>query len=194
MQAGHVRLRGIDVTRLPRNRRARYGLARTFQHVAVVDTLTVRESMVVAQTGGAYWRSGLGRPALKEQALAAVDQCALTALLDVKLESLSFLDRRLVALAMALAIRPDVVLLDEATAGLTLAERARIGATIRNLATRWNTAFVVIEHDVEFVAHLVDHLVVMNHGALLFEGSPADVLKDPAVIESYLGSPNAAVS
>jgi branched-chain amino acid transport system ATP-binding protein len=98
------------------------------------------------------------------------------------------MDRRLLSIAMALAPEPRVVLLDEATAGLSEEERASVRRLVRGVARTRGTAFIVIEHDVAFVTEVSDRMAVMNHGRLIVEGSPETVLADPEVVSSYLGT------
>jgi branched-chain amino acid transport system permease protein len=184
MQQGTLRIGKDDATSLPGYARARLGLARTFQNVAVVDELTVRASMELAAAQGRLER----KPA-DWQALARVLQaCGLGGAEDRRVGSLSYLHRRLFSIAMALATEPHVLFLDEATAGLTAEERTQISGLIRSLAHARGIGIVVIEHDVGFVARVADRIMVMNEGAKIAEGAPREVLADSRVVESYLGS------
>lgn len=182
-QQGTLVVGGSDVTALPAYRRARLGMVRTFQNVSVVDTLTVRKSVELAAIMGR-----LGGAADWPRLDRVLAECGLAGAEDHPVGSLSYLHRRLLSIAMALASDPKIVFLDEATAGLTYEERAQIGALIRALAASRGIAIVVIEHDVGFVARVADRIAVMNEGRKIAEGSPAAVLADPQVVESYLGS------
>jgi branched-chain amino acid transport system permease protein len=187
IQRGKVVMNGVDLTRAPSHARVGVGLARSFQNTAVIDSLTVRQSVLLAQGGGAYLGKTSGAAAT-QRADAVIAACGLGALGDVKVGSLTYMHRRLTAIAMTLITEPSLVMLDEATAGLTAQERQQIGAVIVKLARTRRMAFLVIEHDVEFVARIADRIVVMAEGKFLKTGVARDVLKDPAVVASYLGS------
>lgn len=184
--SGNVVIDGTDVTALPAYRRTRLGLSRTFQNTALVDTLTVEASIRLARSKGRYVSAG--DEAGDRDVAAAARACGLSALGHRKVGELSYMHRRLTAIAMALAMRPKVIFLDEATAGLTAEERAQITRLIQDIARLWQTAFLIIEHDVEFVAATATRIYVMNEGRFLAEGAPNVVLRDPAVVSSYLGS------
>jgi branched-chain amino acid transport system ATP-binding protein len=186
VSAGEVSVDGVDVSGLPAYKRTRLGLARTFQNTALVETLDVQASVELARGRGSYARAlGDGGMADVDAAIAA---CGLEPLRHRKVASLSYMDRRLTAIAMALAMRPKVIFLDEATAGLTAEERAGVTRLIHSIARSWQTTFLVIEHDVEFVAKTASRIYVMNEGRFLAEGPPDTVLRDPEVVSSYLGS------
>lgn len=184
--AGRVVVDGVDVSAMPAHRRTRLGLARTFQNTALVETLSVQASVELARARGSYVRAP-GDSGAKDVE-AAIAACGLDALRHRKVADLSYMDRRLTAIAMTLAMRPKIIFLDEATAGLTAEERAHITRLIVNIAGSWRTAFLVIEHDVEFVAKTAARIYVMNEGRFLAEGAPDVVLRDPKVVSSYLGS------
>lgn len=180
--SGVVRVAGADITRLPAHRRARRGISRTFQQSLVADSLTVRQNLRVAQATGRFVR---GAPSDDAEITAAA--CGLGSQLDRDADSLSFMNRRLLSIAMALVSSPSVIMLDEATAGLSDAERQSVAILVRTLATDRRTAFLVIEHDVQWVAGLADRIAVLDQGRLLTVGSPAEVLAHAGVISSYLG-------
>ena len=185
VMAGSVLISGVDLTSSGAHLRPRRGISRTFQNTSVAETLTVRQSVSLA-AGCGRLRPFLTVPdGLVTDAISA---CGLVGMESRTVGELSYLHRRLVAIAMALAMRPAVVCLDEATAGLTAEERGKIGSMITNLARRRGIAFLVIEHDVEFVASISKRIVVMSEGAMISEGPPDLVLRDPGVVASYLGS------
>lgn len=184
--AGEVVIDGVDISRLPAHSRTRLGMARTFQNTVLAETLDVQASVELAQGKGSYARA-LGDTGTTD-VNAAIAACGLDQLRHHKIADLSYMDRRLTAIAMALAMRPKVIFLDEATAGLTAEERTHITRLIQNIARSWQTAFLVIEHDVEFVAKTATRIFVMNEGRFLAAGAPEVVLRDPKVVSSYLGS------
>lgn len=181
--SGSIMIGGRDITSAATHDRVRHGLSRTFQNTAVIETLTVRQSLELAQSKGRLAAGGSAKAV--DDALYA---CGLGTLSEVKVGSLTYMHRRLTAIAMALVAEPVVVCLDESTAGLTADERAEIGRLVRALAASRGTAFLVIEHDIEFVATVADRIVVMTEGAYLTSGTADVVLRDPAVVSAYLGS------
>jgi ABC-type branched-subunit amino acid transport system ATPase component/ABC-type branched-subunit amino acid transport system permease subunit len=185
--SGSVVILGADVTGASDYRRARLGLARTFQDVALVQSLTVRQNFVVAQAEGRFVRHGLRLPPLSAGALEAVRGFGLADFLEAKVSGLDNLTRRVLAVALAMASRPRFLLLDEATAGLSRQDRQEFIRVIRAAVAAHGIGVLVIEHDVEFVSQLCSRVVVMNEGRVIANAAPDDVLKAPEVIASYLG-------
>ena len=188
MAGGTVRIGSTGLGDMPAYRRARVGLARTFQDNAIIDVLTARQIVTLAAAQGRL----LGRTTAGAHGGPSVADllrvCGLVDVADIPAGRFTYLHGRLTAIAMALATRPAVILLDEATAGLTADERVQVGRLIRVLAGSWGLAVVVIEHDVEFVAGVADRIVVMAEGRVIKEGLPSEALLDPQVVSSYLGS------
>ena len=176
---GTIRLDGTDLTRMSAHRRARAGLARTWQGADLFDDLTVRENLEVAARSS----SAQSGPILERLGLADVA--------DADPASLTEGQRKLVGVARALAARPHVLLLDEPAAGLDPSESAELGRRITDMAGP-DTAVVLIDHDMSLVLAVCDHLVVLNFGAVIAAGSPEEVRRDPAVMAAYLGTGAAA--
>jgi ABC-type branched-subunit amino acid transport system ATPase component len=195
--AGKITLSGRDVTGLPAHRLAALGLVRTFQICRDLGRLTVLENLLVArprQTGedviGLFARRQRVRD---EEASGIAEARALLArvdlwpLADAPAASLSGGQKKLMELCRALMLDPQVVLLDEPAAGVAPAAREVLIATVRSLAARGITVLIV-EHDLEAVAALCDHVYVMASGRVLTEGAFHDVMRDRNVLEAYLGS------
>ncbi len=197
---GHVMLAGEDVTALPAHQRVRRGLARTFQNLQVFSGMTVLENVVVGMH--VRLRSGLASAFLRlpsgrrEEAEARVrgrallDRLGLGAKADERAASLSFGDLKIVEIARALASEPRVLLLDEPTAGLPMAEAARIAETIRSINAEGVTVLLV-EHNMRVVMSISHDILVLNFGRRIAEGEPAAIRADPQVIQAYLGASGA---
>ncbi len=184
--AGAVRYDGAEVTGEPPHRLARRGIARTFQIVQPFAGLSVRDNIKV----GAHLR----HPA-RDDAIAAAEAVArevgLAAMLDRPADTLTVAGRKRLELAKALATEPKLLLLDEVLAGLNPSEIRDIVPVIRGLQARGIT-ILMIEHVMQAVMSLAEHVFVLAEGSIIAEGTPAQVAADPAVIEAYLGHGAAA--
>jgi branched-chain amino acid transport system ATP-binding protein len=187
--AGRVLLGGEDIARLPDYRRARLGLARTFQQLSIFPGLTVAENVRVGAEGrpGGTLRGLMGLPAPgpeREAAATATDRAlrlaGLAALRDHPVSDLPTGTLRMVEVARALAGAPRVLLLDEPAAGLDAAEAARLASMLRALSAD-GMALLLVEHDVDLVAELADTVCVMAAGRVVARGPAAAVLADPEV-------------
>jgi branched-chain amino acid transport system ATP-binding protein len=178
---GAIRYGGADVTGEPPHRLARRGIARTFQIVQPFAGLTVRENILV----GAH----LHHPA-RATAVVAAEQVArelgLDTMLDRPADTLTVTARKRLELAKALATEPKLLLLDEVLAGLNPSEIRDIVPVIRALGGRGIT-IVMIEHVMQAVMSLAEHVFVLAEGRIIAEGAPAQIAADPAVVEAYLG-------
>jgi sulfate-transporting ATPase len=191
--AGTIAMDGVQIGRLAPAARARLGLARSFQSLELFEDLSVRDNLIVAAESPHWWSTliaGLrpGRPRLSPAAAAAVGSFGLSHRLDDMPGDLSYGERRLLAIARALAGRPRVLLLDEPAAGLGSEERKELRDLVRTLAERWGIAVLIIEHDVELVLGVSDRVVAMDFGRVIASGTPDEIRRDPAVIKAYLGT------
>ena len=186
--AGSVEYDGRRITGLPAHRIARLGLARTFQIPRLFVQLDVLHNVLV----GAY-TSGLGRRQAHEVSMESLARVGLAERATVPAERLNLADRRRLEIARVLALRPRVVLLDEAMSGLNDAELGRMMELVRGL-NRDGTTFVLVEHVMKVVMSLCARVVVIDHGAVLVEDVPAVVTRDRRVIEAYLGQESDAAS
>ena len=182
--AGRVVLDGRDVTRLPPHRRARLGMARTFQRLEVFGSLTVRENVLAAVEFAGHRSRGKGATA---EADAIVERLGLGPVADERADALPTGSARLVELGRALATRPRALLLDEPASGLDDAETDHLGALLVDLAAA-GTAVLLVEHDVALVMRVSSEVTVLDAGAVLARGTPAEVQADPAVLTAYLGT------
>jgi branched-chain amino acid transport system ATP-binding protein len=184
--SGRIRHRGEDITGVPPYRLARRGIARTFQIVRPFAGLTVHENIAV----GAHL-SRRSRAAARDAAAQVAQVVGLAELLDKPAASLTVAGRKRLELARALATEPGLLLLDEVLAGLNPTELIAMVPTIRAIADRGIT-IVMIEHVMQAVMSLAQHVYVLMEGRILTDGSPQTVVADARVIEAYLGRGAAA--
>jgi branched-chain amino acid transport system ATP-binding protein len=192
---GHVRFDGRDLTHVPTYKRARFGIARTFQRIELFTGMTPREHFIVADRAhsgkGALWKDllGLGRPTRGEQERSqqVIDLLGLGAVADRSVESLSLGTGRLVEIGRALMTRPKLVLLDEPSSGLDRNETEDLAVTLRDVQRDSGVAILLVEHDVELVRNLVRRVFVLDFGEMIASGPTQEVFADSAVRQAYLG-------
>ncbi len=184
LATGSIRLGEQRIDGLPPHRIARAGIARTYQNIRLFGTLDVRTNLAA----GAFARRGrLGDDAAR----ALLQRAGVPDLaLDATAATLPYGDQRRLEIARALAAAPAIVMLDEPAAGMNPTETARLVETIRAIAHD-GIGVLLIEHDMALVRAACDHVVVLNFGTVLSQGTPAAIARDPAVIEAYLGTESA---
>jgi len=190
--SGQIVFDGRDVTGLTAEERVKIGMARTFQITEVFPDLSVNENVRVAVEARAGYALRPWLPADKRHAVEATvsELIARVGLVDKRdraVGELSHGDQRTVEIAMALALRPRLLLLDEPTAGMGEQETYQIAGLIRRLHREENYTIILVEHDMRVVFHLADRISVLDQGALLAEGEPDDIAANRAVQEAYLG-------
>jgi branched-chain amino acid transport system ATP-binding protein len=179
--SGRIRFEGRDITRLPPAVRCKLGIARTFQVVKSFETMSVLENVVV----GALVRFTSTRTA-REEAYRVLDVTGLTPRAEANARDLTPPEKRRLEVARALATQPKLLLLDEVLTGLTPAEAQKGVELVRKIRSLGVTV-VMVEHVMEVVMPLVDRAVVLDLGRVLVEGAPQAIVRDPKVIQAYLG-------
>jgi len=190
--SGSVHLDDLDVSGLSAARRARAGLSRSFQSLELFEDATVIDNLRAASDPRDRWSYLVDlvhprTPPLPAQVVAAIDEFRLGDVLHHHVQDLPYGQRRLLAIARAVATQPSVLLLDEPAAGLGDAETAELARLVRRLADDWGMAVLLVEHDMNFVMSVCDEIVVLDFGRRIAHGEREAVRNDPVVIAAYLG-------
>jgi len=199
--SGRIRFDGADITRLPAHRRARRGIARTFQNLRIFGEMAVLENVLTglhgtlgASVAGILAGSGRARQEEREavvRARAALAIVGLEARAEARAGALAYGEKRRLEIARAIAAAPRLLLLDEPAAGSNPAETEALAALIRRIREA-GTTVLLVEHHMGFVMNLSDRVTVLNFGRPIFDGTPEAARSAPAVIEAYLGARVAA--
>jgi sulfate-transporting ATPase len=191
--AGSILVGGVPVRPSDPSRRARGGVARSFQSLELFDDLTVVENFLAA-CDRRDWHAYLtdlawpGHGELTDAAAGAIDDFGLSHLLSAKVADLTFAERRILAVARAAACGQPVLLLDEPAAGLDGNQTQRLGDSIRRLAVERETAVLLVEHNVDMVMRTCDRIYVLDFGQLIAHGTPDEIRSDRRVVKAYLGA------
>ncbi|WP_426406862.1 ABC transporter ATP-binding protein [Bradyrhizobium ganzhouense] len=190
--SGEVLLDGQDILQLSKAERMHRGIGRAFQVASCFPTMTVRENLMAAATAYAgHWGNLSHRfpsPGIRERAEEVMELVGLTHVTGVEAAILSHGDQKLLDIAIALALEPKVLLLDEPTAGMGPDERWRMIERVRGLWERRNLTLVFIEHDMDIVFKVASSIRVLCYGKVLAEGTPDEIRNNHAVIDAYLGT------
>ena len=199
--SGSIRFKGQDITRIPAPQRARMGLGRSFQNIALFRGMTVLDNIKLGRH--AHLKTNvfdallyMGRARREEAALRRdieeriIDFLEIDHIRHAPVSALSYGLQKRVEMARALAMQPEILMLDEPVAGMNREETEDMARFILDVRAEWGVTVLMVEHDMGMVMDLSDHVVVLNFGQVIAQGVPAVVQADPEVGRAYLGSGN----
>jgi branched-chain amino acid transport system ATP-binding protein len=192
--SGTIHLAGADITRVPAYRRSALGLARSFQITSLLLDFTALDNVALAAQAHDghsfhFWGNARRESRLRDVALAALDRVGLADRADVLVSELSHGEQRELELAVALATKPQLLLLDEPMAGLGITESVRMVKLLQEL--RREVSIVLVEHDMDAVFALADRISVLVYGRVIASGAPAAIRQNEEVRRAYLGEQHA---
>jgi branched-chain amino acid transport system ATP-binding protein len=195
--SGSIRLAGRDITHVPPYRRSALGLARSFQITSLLPDFTAADNVALAAQAHDghsfhFWGAARKVPHLRKSAQDALDRVGLGDRADVVVSRLSHGEQRELELAVALATRPQLLLLDEPMAGLGITESARMVKLLQEL--RREVSIVLVEHDMDAVFALADRISVLVYGRVIASGTPSEIRGNEEVKRAYLGEQHAVTS
>jgi branched-chain amino acid transport system ATP-binding protein len=202
---GEIVLRGQDVTKLKPNARAHLGLGRTFQNLALFNHMSVLDNIMVGRhhllrnnfvTGALYWIGGAQKEELahRREVEDIIDFLEISAIRKATTGTLPYGLRKRVELARAIALKPELILLDEPMAGMNLEEKEDMARYIIDLNEEWGMTVIMIEHDMGVVMDISHRVMVLDFGRKIAEGVPDEIMENPEVKKAYLGGEEEAIS
>lgn len=192
--SGQILFNGRDVTGKPANFVANAGIARTFQIPKPLHGLTVLENVLVPCYSPRVLKMLGSKKKVADWACTVLGSVGLTDKGSVPVERLTHGELKKLEMAKALALKPDLIMLDEPFAGLSLAEIGPIAAAVRRLNQEYGLTVLIIEHKLREFMKLVHRVIVLNYGELIAVGAPGEIINNPKVIEAYLGKGGAALA
>lgn len=197
-QEGVIKFNGKEVTKMLPNARAELGMGRTFQNLALFSHMTVLDNIMVGRhhlmknnflTGALYWFGGAQKEELEHRRYAEdiIDFLEISHIRKSVAGTLSYGLRKRVELARAVALKPDLILLDEPMAGMNLEEKEDMARYIVDLNEEWGMTVIMIEHDMGVVMDISERVMVLDFGKKIAEGLPDDIMKNDYVKRAYLG-------
>jgi branched-chain amino acid transport system ATP-binding protein len=198
LDAGQILLEGLDIAQMPSRHRIRHGVARNFQNIRLMPHLSALENVMIGQHCRNYGLLGVLQPVSltrrnrwREEARAALAQLELAEYEWAPVGSLPYGVQKRIELARALMAKPSLLLLDEPAAGLNPVETEVLRGHLAGLCRDRDITLLVVEHDMHFVGALCGHVIVLNFGRKIAEGTPESVREDELVKEAYLGAEEA---
>ena len=196
--SGNLLFRNEDITGLHPNKRAKLGIGRTFQNLALFEHMTVLENIYVGRhhilksnffSGSFYWMLGVKKEEIgnRKEAEKILDFLEISNIRKATAGTLSYGLRKRVELARAIAIKPNLILLDEPMAGMNQEEKEDMARFIIDLNREWGITVIMIEHDMGVVMDISQRIVVLDFGQKIAEGTPYEVVKNKRVQQAYLG-------
>jgi len=190
---GVIRYKDEDITGLAPQTIVRKGISRSFQIADLFEGLTVKENLQIAtqaldEKRNAIWRSSQSLTTTLEKTDQLMSDLGLVELADVRADALSHGDQRKLEMGLALAVEPDLILLDEPTAGMGKQESVQMMNLIQRIVSERDIKLILIEHDIEMVMQISDRITVLNRGEILAEGDPKEIQANERVQEAYIGT------
>jgi branched-chain amino acid transport system ATP-binding protein len=188
--AGQVLFEGRDISGWPIHKIVNLGVARSFQLLNIFGEISPADNVRLAvlsrkKKGFHFFRPARDLPDISREIDEVLEEIGLTAVKDLPTKNLSYGDKRVLEIGIALASRPKLLLMDEPTSGLPSSETERVKKFIQNISTRLTV--VVIEHDMDIVLNISDSIIVLHQGQVIAQGSPAQIKANDEVQEAYLG-------
>ncbi|MDI9642905.1 MAG: ABC transporter ATP-binding protein [Archaeoglobaceae archaeon] len=183
---GKIEFNGQDITKKRMNERAKLGIARTFQNPRVISNMTAHMNVLYAILGSEYGK-GMTMTEAGAEAIYYLDLFGLLKKRDVLAGDLAIYELRLLELARALALKPKLLLIDEAMAGLNPVEAEAVSKLINRIRSEFDLTIMWIEHVLKVLMRSAERVLVMHYGRLIADGKPEDVVRRPEVVEAYIG-------